>query len=132
MCKDIKPRGGRFVKRILKNFCARRVSSRVMKIYTRTGDDGTTGMLGGARILKSDARIDCTGDIDEVNAALGWAGVVSNETLAPQLRLIQSDLFVIGSHLSSAATSKSAASLPPLEQTMVQRLEEEIDSAEAH
>src|SRR5438105_11122738 len=99
-----------------------------MKIYTRSGDDGTTGMFGGGRVSKSDARIDCIGCVDEVNAALGWAGAVANDALARQLREIQGELFVIGSLLSSTS---SAVPLPQLEQDMIKRLEQEIDLAEA-
>ncbi len=44
-----------------------------MKIYTRTGDDGSTGLFGGGRIRKSDPRIECYGTIDELNAAIGLA-----------------------------------------------------------
>src|SRR4051812_16477877 len=97
-----------------------------MKIYTRTGDDGSTGMLGGARVSKSDERIDCIGCVDEVNAAIGWAAVVASDALARQLRQIQDELFVIGSHLAG-----SAANLPPLKQNMIDRLEQEIDLADA-
>ena len=46
-----------------------------MKIYTNTGDDGTTGLIGGRRVRKCDARIECYGTVDELNAALGLAAV---------------------------------------------------------
>ena len=103
-----------------------------MKIYTKTGDDGSTGVLGGQRVSKSDARIDCFGAIDEINATLGWCGVVATAAstpLADQLHSIQSDLFTVGSHLAVADGTGADKSLPPLDESMVSRLEMEIDAA---
>ena len=54
-----------------------------MKIYTRSGDDGTTGLFGGRRVPKSDPRIECYGTVDELNAALGLAAATAaNPTAA--------------------------------------------------
>jgi cob(I)alamin adenosyltransferase len=104
-----------------------------MKIYTRTGDDGTTGLIGGRRVSKADARIDCYGTVDELNAAVGVAAVAAGPQLAAQLRAVQSDLFVLGSHLASPSNdSGAAASLPPLDESVADRLEAEIDAAEAN
>jgi len=88
-----------------------------MKIYTKTGDDGTTGLLGWQRIGKSDHRIDCFGAIDELNATLGWCAVAAAnvEPLASLLRQIQSDLFTLGSHLAVAEGSGADRNLPPLD-----------------
>jgi cob(I)alamin adenosyltransferase len=102
-----------------------------MKIYTRTGDDGTTGLIGGSRVRKDDPRIDCTGTIDELNAAIGLAGVTAAPELLEQLRQVQNDLFVIGSHLATPADSPHRSSLPPLDPQVVSRLETEIDAADA-
>jgi cob(I)alamin adenosyltransferase len=102
-----------------------------MKIYTRTGDDGTTGLIGGTRIAKSDARIDCYGTVDELNATVGLAAVMSSEPLLAQLRAIQGELFVLGSHLATPEQSRKKAALPPLTEGMIKRLEGEIDAAEA-
>ena len=102
-----------------------------MKIYTRTGDDGTTGLIGGSRVRKDDPRIDCTGTIDELNAAIGLAGVTAGPALLEQLRQVQSDLFAIGSHLATPADSPHRSSLPSLELQIVSRLENEIDAADA-
>ena len=103
-----------------------------MKIYTRTGDDGTTGLIGGRRVSKADLRIDCYGTVDELNAAIGVAAVAAGAELAAQLRAVQNDLFVLGSHLASPADdTKAAASLPPLDESIAGRLEAEIDAAEA-
>ena len=102
-----------------------------MKIYTKTGDDGTTGLFGGQRTRKDDARIECYGTIDEINAAVGLAAVVAIEPLRTQLREVQNDLFTIGSHLATPAESPSAAKLPPLDESIVSRLEMQIDAADA-
>jgi cob(I)alamin adenosyltransferase len=111
---------------------------RGMKIYTKTGDDGSTGLFGGGRIRKSDPRIECYGTIDELNAAIGLAAAaVEGEVPPPSeyemknwLRQIQHELFNIGSHLATPPESPSAAKLPPLDEMMVGRLEMQIDQAE--
>ena len=71
-----------------------------MKIYTKTGDGGSTGLIGGRRVSKGDPRLECYGTIDELNAAVGLAAVVADVATLEQLREIQDDLFVLGSHLS--------------------------------
>src|SRR5215210_1039323 len=76
---------------------------RGMKIYTKTGDDGTTGLFGGGRIRKSDPRIECYGTIDELNASIGLATAVVDEEMQNWLRQIQHELFNIGSHLATSA-----------------------------
>src|SRR4051812_25335454 len=110
-----------------------------MKIYTRTGDDGTTGLIGGGRVRKSDPRIDCYGTVDGLNAALGLAAAVEPPAAAAhasdllaQLAQVQADLFVIGSHLATPDESPHKASLPPLDDAMVGRLEMQVDAAESH
>jgi cob(I)alamin adenosyltransferase len=97
-----------------------------MKIYTKAGDDGSTGLIGGSRVPKSDPRIDCIGAIDELNAVIGWVAVESSK-LAPKLLPIQNELFVIGSQL--AASGPHPAHLPSLESSSIDRLEMEIDAA---
>jgi cob(I)alamin adenosyltransferase len=99
-----------------------------MKIYTKTGDDGTTGLIGGGRIDKSDPRIECTGSIDELNAALGLAVVGCPEELLRALGRIQNELFVIGSHIA-APDEAGTVHLPIFEESSIARLEMEIDSA---
>ena len=101
-----------------------------MKIYTKAGDDGSTGLIGGQRVRKSDARIDCVGAVDEVNASLGWCAACGDANLALLVLPIQNDLFVIGSHLALADGATAGASLPVLEESIVSRLEMEIDAAE--
>jgi cob(I)alamin adenosyltransferase len=99
-----------------------------MKIYTKTGDKGTTSLLGGTRVAKSDLRIDAYGAVDELNAYLG---VVRDSITDPrgraELLQIQHVLFVIGSHL---ACEKEAlkAKLPVLEEDEIVFLEKAIDT----
>jgi cob(I)alamin adenosyltransferase len=102
-----------------------------MKIYTKTGDDGTTGLIGGDRVRKSDRRIECYGTVDEVNAALGWCASACNTELVASLLQVQNDLFVIGSHLATTGEGNWLTSLPPLDDSMVHRLEMQIDTAES-
>src|SRR5271166_628297 len=85
-----------------------------MKIYTKTGDDGTTGLIGGDRVRKSDRRIECYGTVDELNANIGWAAVVADADLAKALHQVQNDLFVIGSHLATPDGQTLQSSLPML------------------
>lgn len=98
-----------------------------MKIYTRAGDNGTTGLIGGGRVSKSDARIECMGAVDELNAAIGWVAAGDLE-LTVKLRPIQNELFVIGS-LLACSDPQPPAHLPALEESSISRLEMEIDSA---
>lgn len=100
-----------------------------MKIYTRTGDDGTTGLFGGGRVRKSDPRLECYGTVDELNAVLGLAVVGTPVEIQGKLRAIQNELFVIGAHLATPEAGK-AAGLPTLDDSVVGRLEMEIDAAE--
>lgn len=102
-----------------------------MKIYTRQGDDGTSGLFGGSRVSKSDPRLGCTGAVDELNAALGWAAVVLQEPVLSQIRRVQNELFVIGSHLATPTGASVSASLPSISDQMITRLETEIDRADA-
>ena len=102
-----------------------------MKIYTKTGDDGSTSLLGGSRVRKSDPRIECYGTVDELNAAIGWTVVTAAEATGALLRQIQNELFVIGSHLAIAEGSPPPASLPALEESSIGRLEMQIDAATA-
>ena len=73
-----------------------------MKIYTRTGDTGETGLFDGTRVLKSDARVATYGDIDELNAWLGLARsqIVGEAELSEMIVQIQRDLFAVGARLA--------------------------------
>ena len=102
-----------------------------MKIYTKTGDDGTTSLIGGSRVQKSDARIECYGTLDELNAAIGLAVVSADADTSTMLKQIQNELFVVGSHLAVEEGTKPPASLPVLEESAIGRLEMQIDTATA-
>ncbi len=73
-----------------------------MRIYTRTGDDGTTGLLGPGRVLKNAARVEACGAVDELNAALGVVRTLDPDGwLAAELATIQSRLFHVGAELAA-------------------------------
>ncbi|MHA7733900.1 cob(I)yrinic acid a,c-diamide adenosyltransferase [Nitrosopumilus sp. S6] len=100
-----------------------------MKIYTKTGDDGNTGLQGNLRISKSHPRIFAYGAVDEANAALGI--VLANqldEDIFKILRKIQNDLFVVGSDLSNPNLNdvKNRVTLE-----MIQYLEQTVDKFES-
>ena len=101
-----------------------------MKIYTKTGDDGTTGLFGGPRVLKNDRRIEAFGTVDELNAILGTvrASPLLYE-LNPLLERIQSELFELGAELATPdAFQKGTATLGSQH---ILRLESEMDAWEA-
>jgi cob(I)alamin adenosyltransferase len=101
-----------------------------VKIYTKTGDDGTTGLIGGSRVTKSDASIEAYGTIDELNAVAGWVAVTAQADLREALYRVQSELFAIGSHLATPEGEKRATTLPALSESWITRLEAEIDAVE--
>lgn len=89
-----------------------------MKIYTRTGDSGTTGLFGGGRVSKAHARVAAYGDIDELNSTLGMARAVDPSGFHDALlRSIQRDLFAIGGHLATPDPAKVMAALEKAELT---------------
>lgn len=102
-----------------------------MKIYTRTGDDGETGLFGGPRVRKDDPRLEAYGTVDELNSALGWA-----RSLAPPgeidhlLQQIQGELFELGAEL--ATVDPAAHGTLTLNADHVQAIEEAIDRFEAN
>jgi cob(I)alamin adenosyltransferase len=101
-----------------------------VKIYTRTGDDGTTGLLGAGRVLKSEPRVEAYGTVDELNASLGVARSLDSAGWLPDLALVQSRLFTIGAEL--AANSPAVlAKLERLAEDDVVALERWIDRLEA-
>lgn len=86
-----------------------------LKIYTKTGDKGETGLIGGKRVRKDEARVAAYGDVDEANAAVG---AVEAPPLRGELAAIQKDLFVIGAILAGQKDAKAPSA---------ERLEREID-----
>lgn len=104
------------------------------RIYTRRGDRGDTGLFGGGRVPKSHPRVTAYGEVDELNAVIGWAlTMVSDRDVADRLRSIQPDLFVIGAHLATppARPGRKRPELPPLDPNRVAELERWIDAADA-
>ncbi len=106
------------------------------KIYTRTGDDGTTGLVDGSRVSKASALMQAIGDVDEANSAIGVAMVaLGDDPLAAALERIQNDLFDLGADLATPATDDGFA---PSEMVLrivpaqVERLEREIDAMNVH
>lgn len=105
-----------------------------MKIYTRSGDQGHTGLLSGERVSKSDLRVEACGSVDELNAILGVliADLSDDQsTLASELQQIQSDLFIVGGWLSATPNSSAVERLRPLTAQHVERLEQSIDRMQA-
>jgi cob(I)alamin adenosyltransferase len=74
---------------------------RLNKIYTRTGDDGTTGLVDGSRHPKHSLRLEAVGAVDESNSALGWSVLAAEGTAAADLVRIQNDLFDLGADLAT-------------------------------
>ena len=102
-----------------------------MKIYTRTGDDGTTGLFGGGRRSKADLRVEAYGTVDEANAAIGVAraaGLPSD--LEAVVADVQGDLFTLGAELACEPGAESKLKLVLIENADAARLERAIDAAE--
>ena len=101
-----------------------------MRIYTRTGDDGTTGLLGPGRVPKNAARVEACGSVDELNAVLGVVRTLDLEGwLAAEFATIQSRLFHVGAELA-AATPDLASRLDRIGDEDVAALERWIDRLE--
>jgi cob(I)alamin adenosyltransferase len=103
-----------------------------LRIYTKTGDTGETGLFGGGRVPKHHARVAAYGVVDELNAVVGVAlASVADESIAGLLRDIQPDLFVVGAHLATpAATRGRRPALPPLPSGRIAEFEQAIDAAD--
>jgi cob(I)alamin adenosyltransferase len=102
---------------------------RFVKIYTKTGDDGTTGLLGPGRVAKDCPRIEAYGTVDELNAALGVARAAGLEPEADRLvARLQDELFVVGSAL--ADPQSNGRFFHAVDPSRVARLEQTIDALE--
>ena len=103
-----------------------------MRIYTKTGDDGTTGLFGGSRVDKDSLRVEAYGTVDELNSQLG---VARAETLGTDLDLvlasIQEDLFCFGAELACTPGKESTLLSAPVGTDEITRLERAIDDNEA-
>jgi cob(I)alamin adenosyltransferase len=102
-----------------------------MKIYTRTGDKGQTGLLGGTRVPKDDARIEAYGTVDELNSHVGLLRDVAAPHHSARLISIQETLFTIGSHLaSSSAEERARFKVPSITDDSITALEHAMDAME--
>ena len=100
-----------------------------MKIYTKTGDAGETGLFGGGRVPKDDPRVQAYGDVDELNATLGFAAALEPADFeVPTVQTIQRDLFSIGAELATPNPAKLRAGVSS---DQVSALEQVIDKHEA-
>lgn len=105
-----------------------------LKIYTKTGDQGTTGLFGGGRVSKDDTRVDAYGEVDELNSFIGMARAIEpmprvDEVLAP----IQRDLFAIGAILATPDLAKMREQLAKarIDEERIAQLEHAIDDCDA-
>lgn len=98
-----------------------------MKVYTKKGDEGKTGLIGGTRVAKFDLRIDAYGTVDELNSYMGLLRDTSEEDrFKEEIIFIQDRLFTLGSWLASDP-EKSKMTLPELRDSDIKRLEDSID-----
>jgi len=104
-----------------------------MPIYTRTGDEGTTGLFGGGRVPKDHPRVVAYGEVDELNAAIGLARAAPPTELADGLlETVQRDLFALGGHLATPDPAKVAKALEraTLSEERIREFERAIDAAD--
>jgi cob(I)alamin adenosyltransferase len=98
------------------------------RIYTKTGDEGQTGLFGGGRVPKDDVRVAAYGEVDELNAAVGFAASLDPQSFDDAfLQTIQRDLFTIGAELASPDPAKA----PHVGEAQIGMLEHMIDGHEA-
>jgi cob(I)alamin adenosyltransferase len=99
-----------------------------MKIYTKTGDDGSTGLFGGQRVPKHDARVQAYGTVDELNSVIGLALTTAEGEIRATLLSKQSELFSLGAML---ATADGKASGTGVDEAQIAPLEADIDRMDA-
>ena len=99
-----------------------------LKIYTKTGDKGTTSLIGGTKVLKSDLRIEAYGTVDELNSYVGLCrDLITDESSKNNLKEIQDRLFTIGSSLACDPEKETKMKIPDLKEEDIRLLEQEID-----
>ncbi len=99
-----------------------------LKIYTKTGDDGKTSLIGGTKVPKSHLRIETYGTTDELNSYIGLVGDIITDTQSKTvLKEIQDRLFTIGSSLACDPDKEPLMKIPDLKEVDVELLEKEID-----
>jgi cob(I)alamin adenosyltransferase len=102
-----------------------------MKLYTKTGDDGTTGLFGGGRVKKASARVEAYGTVDETNAVIGIARAAKlDPVIDAVLEKVQQDLFTLGAELACVPGRESKLSMALLSEGDIQRVERAIDEAD--
>lgn len=101
-----------------------------MKIYTKTGDRGETGLYGGQRVSKAELKIDAYGTVDELNSHIGLVKDVCNNDQVTCLKQIQEELFAIGALLATPA-DKTNSYFKPIHQASIDKLEMQIDKMNA-
>ena len=104
-----------------------------MKIYTKTGDAGTTGLFGGGRVPKDDARVDAYGDVDELNAVIGAARAIGPMPRVDEVLVsVQRDLFAIGALLATPDVDRMHAHLEKarIDDSRISELERAIDECD--
>jgi cob(I)alamin adenosyltransferase len=105
-----------------------------MKIYTRTGDSGQTGLFGGGRVSKTHPRVEAYGDVDELNAALGLARAIELMPRVDEIIVsLQRDLFAIGALLATPDRDKMKRQLEKasIDERRIRELEQSIDDGDA-
>lgn len=104
-----------------------------MKIYTKKGDGGSTGLFGGGRVSKSSVRVDAYGEVDELNSVIGWARQHPiDDGVDALLSSIQSMLLNLGAELSSTPGREvNLGSLPRVSDVDIESIERAIDASEA-
>ncbi len=99
-----------------------------MKIYTRTGDTGQTGLFGGGRVAKDDARVAAYGEVDELNAALGVARAAGLGGLDAWCQDLQDQLFTLGAALATPRGTRAEAHIPRIREEWISAMETRIDT----
>jgi cob(I)alamin adenosyltransferase len=103
-----------------------------MKLYTKTGDDGTTGLFGGGRVPKTSRRVEAYGTVDETNAVIGVARATGLALVVDVvLERVQEDLFTLGAELACVPGRESKLQMTLLGESDIRRLELAIDEADA-
>lgn len=102
-----------------------------MKIYTKTGDEGQTGLFGGERVDKDDPRVEAYGTVDETNSAIGLSRAAGLPREIDQLLgRVQCDLFALGAELACVSGKEDRLGMTRLSQSDIEQLEHAIDDAE--
>lgn len=99
-----------------------------MRVYTKTGDDGTSGLIGGTRVEKFDLRLEAYGTVDELNS---WIGLICSQKIDQESRelllSVQNNLFVIGARLATDLSKADLSERLPLKPEDITQLEKEMD-----